>query len=95
VTLTVRGVPIVYDVKKGGLSVKGHRAPAPLRAGVQRLTVYSDRTAFEVFASDGLTYVPMPVIADKRELGVSLTAEGGSAKVTSLEAHVLRPIWGE
>ncbi len=62
VRFEVRGVPIVYSAKKQELSVNNHRTPAPLRGGRQRLIIYTDRTAFEVFGSDGLTYVPMPVI---------------------------------
>ena len=46
----LRGVPVNYDVKKQELVVNKHRAPAPLRKGKQRLTVYADRTAFEAFA---------------------------------------------
>jgi sucrose-6-phosphate hydrolase SacC (GH32 family) len=62
VTLKLHGVPIVYNAAKQELTVNGHRSPAPLRDGKQELIVYADRTTFEVFASDGLTYVPMPVI---------------------------------
>ena len=62
VHFNLRGIPVVYDTKKGELIVNGHHAPAPLRNGKQSITIYTDRTAIEVFANDGLTYVPMPVI---------------------------------
>ena len=51
VAFTVRGVPIVYDAKAQEIAVDNHRAPAPLCNGRQRLIVYVDRTAMEVFAS--------------------------------------------
>jgi sucrose-6-phosphate hydrolase SacC (GH32 family) len=93
VTFSVRGATIAYDAKRQEVVVNGHRAPAPLRAGKQRLTVFCDRTGLEVFASDGLTYVPLPFApkADNRSLAAG--ARGGSARVTSLAAHELRSAW--
>jgi sucrose-6-phosphate hydrolase SacC (GH32 family) len=93
VAFTVRGVPIVYEAKKQEIVVNGHRAPAPLRNGLQRLIVYADRTALEVFASDGLTYVPMPVIPPADAQSVEATVQGGPVKFTALEAHELKSAW--
>ncbi len=91
----VRGATIVYDGKKQELSVNGHRVPAGLRDGRQRLTIYCDRTALEVFANDGLTYVPMPYNApvEEREVGVKVT--GGSVQFSVLEVHELKSAWGK
>jgi sucrose-6-phosphate hydrolase SacC (GH32 family) len=94
VTLTVRGVPVTYETEKQELVVNGHRAPAPLRSGKLDLRILADRTAFEVFASGGRTYVPMPVIpkADNRTVGV--TVQGGEVQFQALDAHEVRSIWG-
>ena len=94
VAFTVRGATIVYDAKKQELVVNDHRAPAPLRDGKQRLTIFCDRTGLEVFASDGLTYVPMPFQPKADDLGLGLQVKGGSAKVSALEVHELRSAWG-
>ena len=75
------------------LIVNGHHAPAPLRGGKQRLTIFCDRTGLEVFASDGLTYVPMPFQPDAQQLSLAVQVEGGSTRFTSLEVHALRGIW--
>lgn len=93
VKINVRGVPIVYNAAKQELVVNGHRAPAPLRNGRQELRIFADRTVFEVFASDGLTYVPIPVIpkASAREISVSVT--GAPIQFSTLEAHELKSIW--
>ncbi|MBI5394494.1 MAG: 2,6-beta-D-fructofuranosidase [Verrucomicrobia bacterium] len=93
VTFNVRGVEIAYDAAKQELIVNNHRAPAPLRNGRQRLILYADRTAFEVFASDGLTYVPMPVILKAEAKLPGLSIKSGAAKFIALEAHELRPAW--
>ena len=96
VTLDVRGVKIVYDVKAQELIVNGHHAAAPLaKDGHQRVKVLTDRNSFEVFASDGLCYVPMPVIAKAEETSVTMSATGGTAKVSSLEVSGLKSIWAQ
>jgi fructan beta-fructosidase len=90
----VRGVPIVYDVAAQEIRVANHRAAAPLLNGRQHLRIFADRTSFEVFASDGLCYVPIPVIpaADNRKLSVA--SRNGSAKFERLDVHELKSIWG-
>lgn len=93
VAFDVRGAKIVYDAQKQELIVNGHRAPAPLRDGKQRLTIYCDRNALEIFASDGLTYVPMPFIPKADNLSMSLQAKGGEAKSVSVAIHELKTAW--
>jgi sucrose-6-phosphate hydrolase SacC (GH32 family) len=93
VAFTVRGATIVYDAKKQELAVNDHRASAPLRDGKQRLTLYCDRTGLEVFASDGLTYMPMPFQPKADDLTVGVQARGGSAKVNSLRVYELKSAW--
>jgi sucrose-6-phosphate hydrolase SacC (GH32 family) len=92
VTLTIRGVPIVYDASKSELKVSGQKASVPLRGGRLRLTVLADRTAYEVFASDGLIYLPVPVIPKADDRGVSLSAVG-DARVELVEVHELKSAW--
>jgi sucrose-6-phosphate hydrolase SacC (GH32 family) len=65
-----------------------------LRDGKQRLTIFCDRTGLEVFASDGLTYVPMPFQPKADDLALGVKAKGSSAKVSALEVHELRSAWG-
>ena len=88
--LQVNGVPIIYDAAKQELSVNGQRAPAPLRAGKQKLVIITDRTTVEVFASDGLTYVPMPVVWKDDARGVSVSLTGAALKSSTFSAVELR-----
>lgn len=92
-TLEVRGATVGYDVKTQELIVNQHRAPAPLRGGRQRLRVFCDRTGLEVFASDGLTYVPMPFQPKAADRSLGLRCAGGPARVSVLEVHELDSIW--
>lgn len=90
---TIRGATISYDAQLQELIVNGQHAFAPLQGGRQRLVIYVDRTALEVFASDGLTYVPKPFIPKTGDLALELYAKGGAAQVISLEVYELKSIW--
>jgi fructan beta-fructosidase len=89
VTFTIRGATISYDAAKQEIVVNNHRAPAPLVYGKQRLIIYVDRTALEVFASDGLTYVPLPFTPKPEDLSVAIT----DGRCQSLESHQLSSTW--
>ena len=93
IALTVRGIPVVYDVAKGELAVNGHRTALPVRDGKIDLRILVDRTVFEVFADNGRVYIPMPVIpkADDRTVGVSV--KGAAVAFPVLEVHEMKSIW--
>lgn len=93
ISFMVRGISVNYDSAKQEISVAGHQAPAPLRGGRQRLVIYIDRTALEIFASDGLTYVPLPVIPEQNAMGISVSVTGGPVQFTKLATYELRGIW--
>jgi sucrose-6-phosphate hydrolase SacC (GH32 family) len=92
-TLSVRGVPVEYDVVRQELVVAGQRAAAPLQAGRQRLRVLCDRTGLEVFASGGLCYVPLPFNVSSQNRSLHVEARGGTAKLQSLVVHELGSAW--
>lgn len=93
IAFNVRGASISYHPKSQELTVNQHRAPAPLRHGRQRLTIYCDRTGLEIFASDGLTYVPMPFQPKPADRSLAATVKGGSIRFATLEVHELRSAW--
>ena len=93
VAFTVHGATIRYDAKARELVVNEHRAPAPLRSGRQRIVIFCDRTGLEVFASDGLTYVPLPFQPKASDLGLNLSVKGEGAKFSTLEVHELQSAW--
>ncbi len=94
-SLNIRGATIRYDVAKQELIVNDHRAPAPLRDGLLKLTVYVDRTGLEVFASDGLTYIPMPFQPKPDDRSMSLNTIGGSAEIIDLQVYELKSAWAK
>lgn len=93
VSLDVRGIDLSFDFKKQELAVNGHKAPAPLRNGRLRLTVYCDRTGLEIFAADGLTYVPFPVQPAENNRSLAIKSREGEMRVVALQVHKLRSAW--
>lgn len=89
----VRGIPIVYDTGRGQILVGGLTADAPLRNGRGNIAIYTDRTAFEIFADGGLTYVPVPAVANTEDRSLHLTVTGGDVAFRALDVHRLRSIW--
>jgi sucrose-6-phosphate hydrolase SacC (GH32 family) len=94
-TFLVRGAKILYDAKSQELSVNNTRIPAPLHDGKLNLTIYCDRTALEIFVSDGLTYIPMPFQAKADNRTVEVRVTGGATKFTALQAYELKSIWNQ
>jgi fructan beta-fructosidase len=91
--MDIRGVPIRYDAAKQELTVGEHTAPAPLSGGRQSITAYIDRAGIEVFAANGLAYIPIPLIPKPENKSLSLGVVGGDVQVRALEVHELKSAW--
>jgi fructan beta-fructosidase len=91
--LEIRGVEVVFDAARSEIRVAGQTAPAPLVGGKQKMIVYADRTGLEIFAADGLAYIPLPVNLDPRRTGFEIRCGGGPVRLNRLEAYELRSIW--
>jgi sucrose-6-phosphate hydrolase SacC (GH32 family) len=89
----IRGATVAFDSQKQEIVVNGQRAPAPVRNGRQRLTIYCDRMGLEIFASDGLTYIPMPFLPKSNDRALAVQCEGGPVKFTRLQVHQLKSAW--
>jgi len=93
INFTLRGAKIVYNAKNQEIIVNGQHAPAPLVDGKQNVIVFVDRTILEVFASNGLTYLPIPFIPRPEDQSVSIDVSGGKAKMNSLQLYKLKSLW--
>lgn len=93
VCFMVRGIPVVFDTKQQEIIVNGHHASAPLVNGKQYLTIYADRTGLEVFASEGHTFVPMPINLKPEETGLAVSAQGGAVYFDQLAVYELNSAW--
>jgi sucrose-6-phosphate hydrolase SacC (GH32 family) len=93
VDLNILGVDVVYDVTGQQIVVDGVKAPAPLLNSKLTLLVYADRTGLEIFANNGLMFMPVNINIDDSNRSLSLSAKGGTAKVSGLEVYELKSIW--
>ena len=92
-SFTVRGITVTYDFERQDLIVNGHRTFAPLIDGRHRIAIFVDQTTIEVFANEGLTYIPVPAIPKPDQLGVSVSVTGGDATFESLSVYELKSVW--
>jgi fructan beta-fructosidase len=94
VVFTARGVPVVYDAKKGQVSCQGQAAPLrPLKGGAVRLRILVDRGSVEVFGNDGQVALSAGVLVPIEGRSLTLAARGGEAAVGTLEVNVLESAW--
>ena len=93
VTLEVRGIPVRYDVTSGELIVDGVKAPAPLLNGKLSLIIYADRTGLEIFANNGLLFMPVNINLPENNRSLALSVKGGTVKVNNLNVYELKSIW--
>lgn len=93
VVLNVRGVPVIYNAVKQELTIDGVTASAPLQKGKQKLIIYADRTGLEVFAGDGLLFMPVNINIKPEIRSLSISARGGTASVSDLKVYRLESIW--
>jgi sucrose-6-phosphate hydrolase SacC (GH32 family) len=94
VVFTVRGVPVVYDRKKGEVSCQGKTAPLKTRKdGTVRLQILVDRGSIEVFGNDGQIALSVGGLIPVDNRSLALTVKGGKANVSELEVNTLRSAW--
>lgn len=93
VTVNVRGVPITYNTVSQELLADGVKAPAPLINGKLNLIIYADRTGLEIFANNGLLFMPVNINLPENNRSLSLSVNGGKVKVNNLTVYELKSIW--
>ncbi|CAN5742059.1 hypothetical protein BH11BAC3_BH11BAC3_08300 [soil metagenome] len=91
--LDIRGVRVTYDVTNQQLLVDGVNAPAPLINGKLSLIIYADRIGLEIFANNGLLFMPININLDDANRSLSLSVKGGKATIADLNVYELKSIW--
>lgn len=93
ITLSIRGIPVVYDTTKQELTCGNGTVPLKPVDGRIRLRAYVDRTSITLFANDGSVYMPMGGSPSKENLSLGLSAQGDGVEIISLEVYELKSIW--
>jgi hypothetical protein len=97
--LFVRGITLRYDIGRQELTVTDGKklhltSPAPLRGGRQRLTVLADRSCFEIFASDGLVYIPIASAStDPNQNGTPRLSGPAPCTIYAYDTFRLNSMW--
>ena len=91
IVLNIRGIEIVLDGRE--LRCKDLKMPLRPVEGKVRVQILVDRTSIEIFANDGLGYMPLPAIPKDNDRQLAVFARGGAAKLIALEAFELRSAW--
>jgi len=90
---TVRGVPVVYDVKKQEISCKGVTAPLQPEDGTVRLRLLVDRCSVEIFGNGGRVALSVAVIPADDNHSLEVFSHGGATHLRSLEAFEMKSAW--
>lgn len=93
ITFEVRGLPVVYNTAKEELLIDGVRAHAPLTNGKQSLIIYADRIGLEVFANNGLVFMPINKNLDPAETSFSIKVKDGESKINKVDLYELKSSW--
>ncbi|GAO41592.1 hypothetical protein [Flavihumibacter petaseus] len=89
--IDIRGLEVLYDAAAGELSCDGIKAKIPLQQGNLQLTVYADRTGLEIFANNGLYYMPVNKNISGTKSSISVT--GGKCSFKQLDVFELKAAW--
>jgi len=91
--LTIRGMPIKYDVREGTLTCLDKSAPIGLTGGRLALQVLVDRASIEIFTTDGRVNMAFCFLPADDNKTLSIFAEGGAAEVRALDVWDLKSIY--
>lgn len=90
---SIRGVQVVYQVKSNQLLCADRSAFLKMESGKIKLRLLVDRVSIEIFANEGLVYMPMAVLPKAEEKSVIVFSKGGATQAVSVTAHSLKSIW--
>ncbi len=93
VTFTLDGVQVTYNCQAQQLSCEGiTNALIPIN-GIITLQILVDRGFLEIFANNGLVYMPMSTMPLAGRQPISLAANGSGAQLLSLSLYNLASAW--
>ena len=93
VHFTLRGVPVVYDVRKGEVACQGKVAPLKPIGSKVALRMLIDRGSIEVFGNDGQIALSAGVLLPPSQQTLALSAKGGDVAVSALTMNRLNSAW--
>jgi fructan beta-fructosidase len=92
-TLSVRGVPIVYDAAMHTLSCGKVSAPLDPIDGLVRIQALVDRGSIEVFGNDGRVAISLGVVPAVDDRSLEIKGIGKTTRVRALLVDELKSAW--
>lgn len=89
------GTEIMYNVKRGTLTVLNSTVPLPTKNNKVKLEILLDRTSIEIFANDGRSVVSNCFTPDKKASDVVLFTNGGELGIDKLDVYKMKSVWHE
>lgn len=93
ITFDFRGMTVVYDAETHKISCMGNEAVLMPNDGIFSLHVFVDRASVDIYDGDGTLYMPMAKALSPEDRNLSLSCQGGNAKIISLKVYNLKSAW--
>lgn len=87
------GVEVLYNVKRGVLTVLGSTVPLMPIDGTIKLEILLDRTSIEIYANDGQAVVSNCFTPAEESTDVVLYTNGGELGVNKLDVYKMESAW--
>jgi len=88
-----RGIPLIYDVNKQEVSCLEKTTQLKTKDGSIQIRVLLDLASIEIFAEDGLVYLPFGVIPEDHNTTCFLQAKGGTGLAKNINIFKLVSSW--
>lgn len=89
------GIEILYNVKRGVLTVLGSTVPLMPQDNKIQLEIILDRTSLEIYANDGQAVISNLFEADAKSKDVILFTNGGELGIIQADAYEMKSIWDD
>jgi sucrose-6-phosphate hydrolase SacC (GH32 family) len=93
VTFTLRGTQVTYNAQSQQIVCEGITKSLSPVNGVITLQMLVDRGTLEIYANNGLVYMPMSVPPSAGARSISLIALGNGAQLLSAHFYNLGSAW--
>jgi sucrose-6-phosphate hydrolase SacC (GH32 family) len=89
----IRGIGLLYDVKRQEIRCLGEDGPLKMTDGRIKLHLLVDRTSLEVFGNDGLLSMSSCMLPDHDNRSLAVFCRGGRIESCELRLCQLKSIW--
>ena len=89
----IRGIDVVYNVKRQKIHCLGEDGPLKLINNKIKLQILVDRTSLEIFGNDGLLSMSSCMLPEDENKALAVFCEGGQANVLKLSVWELKSAW--